>query len=605
MTNDLEINCQGSNLAREASCLSDLLLKSPDAWANSPMLGYREHETWRWLSRAEVQQRVRRVAKWLHSTGVRPGDRVGLLGHNSPEWCIADFAILRIGAVTVPAYFTDPPEAVQYVFEDANCKLLLVEPGEQQAKLDASKAPVFTFRGDASGSVERITLQGISRDTSCDDDINVEKPERDDLATLIYTSGTTGNPKGVMLTHGNLLSDVVAELDVVPVFPDDVFLSFLPVSHAFERNVGHFLPVASGACIAYAEDITTLMRDISEVQPTIMISVPRLYEKIYAGVHEKLSHAPDIKRKLFDKAQALGVENFELKQQGSSLSGGKAMIFKMLDLVVHGKLREKLGGRLRLFISGGAALHPEIARFLLAAGITVCPGYGLSETSPVITVNPERKIKPETVGPALPGVELKTDECGELLVRGPMIMRGYWNKPEETAAVLDKDGWLRTGDLVEIDADGYVRIVDRKKELMVLSNGENVPPARVEKRLAIDPCVLQAMAVGDRKPHLTALVVPDAARLGAVWRRERKCPLPESWREHADVHQWLLGRMHRRCHDLPSFMQVKDFVFVADEWTQIAGMLTPTLKFKRRKIMVRHQTEIDAMYAEESMNNAD
>ncbi len=590
-------DCPGRKYARKVECLSDLLFESPDAWANSPMLGYREHDQWHWLTRAEVQQRVRRVAAWLYNTGVRRGDRVGILGHNSPEWCIADFSILRIGAVTVPAYFTDPPEAVRYVFEDAGCKLILVEPGEQQAKLDASRAPVFILRDDTSPGQKNINLKRISRDASLDEAIDVEKPGRDDLATLIYTSGTTGNPKGVMLTHGNLLSDVKAELDVVPVFPDDVFLSFLPVSHAFERNVGHFLPVASGAGIAYAEDITTLMRDIPEVEPTIMISVPRLYEKIYAGVHEKLAHASAIKRKLFDMAQKLGAENFELKQRGSGLSSGKTLVFNVLDHLVHGKLRVKLGGRLRLFISGGAALHPEIARFLLAAGITVCPGYGLSETSPVITVNPEHKIKPSTVGPALPGVELKTDECGELLVRGPMVMQGYWNKPDETAAVLDKDGWLHTGDLVEMDADGYVRIVDRKKELMILSNGENVPPARVEKRLAIDPCVLQAMVAGDQKPYLTALLVPDEAQLNAVWRREKKRSLPQGWREHADVHQWLLERMHQCCHELPSFMQVKDFVFVADEWTQTAGMLTPTLKFKRRRILAQHQAEIDVMYA--------
>lgn len=564
------------------------------------MLGYREHEEWHWFTRAEVQQKVHRVAVWLYDTGVRPGDRVGILGRNSPEWCIADFAILRMGAVTVPAYFTDPPEAVQYVFGDAGCKLLLVDPGEQQAKLDAFGVPAFTLRGDASPSREGISLGAISRDASRDGAMDTEKPGRDDLATLIYTSGTTGNPKGVMLTHGNLLSDVAAELDVVPVFPGDLFLSFLPLSHAFERNAGHFLPVACGTRVAYAGNITTLMRDIAEVKPTIIISVPRLYEKIYAGMHEKLSHAPAITRKLFNKAQALGVENVELKQRGSRLSGGKAMLFKILDPVAHGKLRTKLGGKLRLFISGGAALHPDIARFLLAAGITVCPGYGLSETSPVITVNPEHKIRPETVGPALPGVELKMGEGGELLVRGPMVMQGYWKKPDETAAVLGTDGWLRTGDLVEMDVDGYVRIVDRKKALMVLSNGENVPPARVEKRLTIDPCVLQAMAVGDQRPYLTALVVPDAVQLDAVWRREHKRPLPEDWRKHADVHAWLLQRMYHGCHDLPSFMQVKKFVFVDVAWTQADGMLTPTLKLKRRKIMARHQVGIDAMYAKNS-----
>ncbi len=588
-------DCAGVVQAKKATCLSDLLLESPLDWADAPMLGYRERGAWRWMTRAEVQQKVRRVANWLCSIGIRNGDRVGLLGHNSPEWCIADFAILRIGAVTVPAYYTDPPGAVRYVFEDAGCRLVLAEPGEQQAKLDASGAPVFPFRGD-----QVISLAAVSCDASLEGEPDVKAPERNALATLIYTSGTTGNPKGVMLSHDNLLSDIVAELAVIPVFPDDIFLSFLPVSHAFERNVGQFLPIACGTGIAYAEDVSTLMRDITEVRPTVMISVPRLYEKIYAGVHERLAHASALKRTLFNKAQALGAEQYEQEKKGGGLSGGKATVFKLLDHLVHGKLRAMLGGRLRLFISGGAALHPDIARFLLAAGITVCPGYGLSETSPVLAVNPERRIRPGTVGPALPGVELRLADDGELLARGPMVMQGYWHRPEATAEVLEADGWLHTGDIAEIDDEGYVRIVERKKELMVLSNGENVPPARVEKLIAIDPCVLQAMVVGDRRPHMTALIVPDVNQLGAVWRRERKHPLPEDWRTNHDVHQWLLGRMHHCCRELPGFMQVKDFIFVDEEWSQADGMLTPTLKLKRRKIMARHQAEIDALYGEKA-----
>jgi len=530
----------------------------------------------------------------MHSLGIRHGDRVGLLGHNSSEWCIADFAILKVGAVTVPAYFTDPPEAVRYVFEDAGCKMVFVEPGEQQAKLDASMVPVFALRGDAG-----ITLETISADAIYDAPIDFSPVGRDDLATLIYTSGTTDDPKGVMLTHGNLLADVAAGLGGVPVFDSDTFLSFLPVSHAFERTVGHFLPIACGARIAYAEDVTTLLRDIPEVRPTVMISVPRLYEKIYAGVQDKLMHAPAIKQKLFSRAQALGIKRFELRREGGDLHGLEALSFRVLDHLVHAKLREKMGGKLRLFVSGGAALHPDIARFLLAAGLTVCPGYGLSETSPVLTVNLERRIKPETVGPALPGVELRLAEDGELLARGDMVMQGYWHKPDETAEVLDDDGWLHTGDIAEIDDEGYVRIVDRKKELLVLSNGEKVPPARVEKRLAIDPAILLAMVVGDQRSYLTALVVADEGQLGSHWQKEEGRALPSDWRRSEEVKSWLLSRMQAACHDLPSFMQVRFFVFVDDEWTQASGMLTPTLKFKRRNIMQRYQSEIDAMYVEE------
>ncbi|MDQ6986662.1 MAG: long-chain fatty acid--CoA ligase, partial [Mariprofundaceae bacterium] len=534
----------------------------------------------------------RRAARWLSSLGIRHGDRVGLLGHNSIEWCIADFAILHIGAVTVPAYFTDPPQAVRFVFDDADCKLVLVEPGEQQDKLAGLKTPMFPLRGEKG-----IHLAGVCKDAGLDSGTDVEQPKRGDLATLIYTSGTTGDPKGVMLTHGNLLADVAAGLGGVPIFPEDTLLSFLPTSHAFERTVGHFLPIACGTSIAYAEDITTLMRDIPEVKPTVMISVPRLYEKIYAGVQSKLADAPAIKRVLFARAQALGIKRFELQREGKDLQGFERLSFKILDHLVHGKLRNKLGGRLRLFISGGAALHPKIARFLLAAGLPVCPGYGLTESSPVLCVNPESRIKPETVGPALPGVELQVADDGELLARGEMIMQGYWRRPKDSAEMVDADGWLHTGDIVLMDDEGYVRIVDRKKELMVLSNGENVPPARVEKHLAIDPCIQQAMVVGNQRPHLVALVVADEPALQRYWRKEKRMALPADWRDDEQVRQWLLAHMHAACHDLASFMQVRDFVFIDDVWTQDAGMLTPTLKFKRRKIMQRYQAEIDALYA--------
>jgi len=585
-------DCTGRARAQQAACLSDLVLDAPQEWLDQPMLGWRTPQGWQWLSRAEAQQRVLRAARWMYLMGIRHGDRVGILGHNSPQWCIADFAVLHIGAVTVPAYFTDPPEAVSYVFEDAGCKLLLVEPGEQQAKLDACHVPVFPLQGHTG-----ITLETVCHDTAFDAAVDLPKAGPDDLATLIYTSGTTGNPKGVMLTHGNMLADVAAGLGGVPIFDSDTFLSFLPISHAFERTVGHFLPIACGARIAYAEDITTLLRDISEVRPTMIISVPRLYEKIYAGVRDKLTQASAIRQRLFARAQSLGIKRFELRQTGDDLHGVEALTFRILDHLAHAKLRRKLGGRLRLFISGGAALHPDVARFLLAAGLPVCPGYGLTEASPVLAVNPERRIKPETVGPALPGVELRLTEDGELLARGKMVMQGYWHKPDETNATLEADGWLHTGDIASMDDEGYVRIIDRKKELMVLSNGENVPPARVEKRLAIDPVIRQAMVIGDKRPYLTGLVVADEAGLARYWMMDQGRALPADWRDNARVHDWLLARMHAACHDLPGMMRIRNFTFVDEAWTQTSGMLTPTLKFKRQVIIQLHQAEIDAMYA--------
>ena len=466
---------------------------------------------------------------------------------------------------------------------------IFVEEGQQLHKIEGLEIPHIPFHG------KKESVQAIARDESWDNRLCSPCPDRQALATLIYTSGTTAHPKGVMLTHDNILSDVQAGLGGVPVYASDLFLSFLPLSHAFERTVGHFLPTSCGAEIAYAEDVTTLLRDMPEVHPTVMISVPRLYEKIYAGVKARMAESP-IKQWLFDHAQALGQVRFEKRQAGSDLSGFSAFAWRVLDKLVNAKLREKMGGRIRAFVSGGAALHPDIARFLLAADITVLPGYGLSETSPVLTVNLERKIKPDTVGPALPGVELKVADDGELLVRGPMLMQGYWNRPDATNEVMDDDGWLYTGDIVNIDDDGYVKIIDRKKEILVLSNGENVPPAVVEQHLTQAPFIAQAMIVGDGRDYVVALVVPDVEGLRLSWKQEQQSELPDDWRRNEQIKTWILLRMHKEEHDLASFMQVQRFAFVDGEWTQDNGFLTPTLKLKRRVIAEAHQGIIEAMY---------
>ncbi|HXH64472.1 MAG TPA: AMP-binding protein, partial [Mariprofundaceae bacterium] len=284
--------------------------------------------------------------------------------------------------------------------------------------------------------------------------------------------------------------------------------------------------------------------------------------------------------------------------QGRALRGGRAVAWGVLDRLVNAQLRRKLGGRLRLFVSGGAALNPKIARFLLSAGITVLPGYGLTEAAPVLSVNPLRRIKPDTVGPALPGVELRLSADGELLARGPMVMQGYWNRPQETAEAIDAEGWLHTGDKAVIDTDGYVRIVDRAKEIMVLSNGENVPPAVVEQHLAMDPCVLQAMIVADGRDYVAALIMPDVPMLQQYWQREQGRSLPRDWRRDAGVRDWMLGRMAAHTHDLASYMQVQRFMFVDEEWTQESGLLTPTLKLKRRLIVDLHKNDIRRLYAE-------
>lgn len=589
-----QADCPGLKRVAEATCVPDLLLQAPTEWMDKPMLRFRDAGgVWRQWSRVHVAQAVLRLSAWLEHRGIRPGDRVGILGHNCPEWLIVDFAVLRLGAVTVPAYFTDPAEAVRYVFDDADVSLVFAEQGAQEEKLRGYARPCIPLRGSEK------SVAGIVADERWEGRLSAHCPTREDLATLIYTSGTTGHPKGVMLSHGNLLADIAAGLGGVPVYPDDVFLSFLPLSHAFERTVGHFLPVASGAEIAYAEHVTTLARDMLEVRPTIMISVPRLYEKLHAGVQARLAESPVVKRRLFALAQKLGMEQFVCRQRGGKLKGWKGLLWRLLDRLAHAPIRQRLGGRLRLFISGGAALHPEIARFLLAAGVTVLPGYGLTEAAPVLTVNRASRIRPETVGQALPGVQLRCADDGELLARGAMIMQGYWRNEQATQEALDADGWLHTGDIAEIDAEGFVRIVDRKKEIMVLSNGENVPPAVIEQHLTRDPVVVQAMVVAEQRPYVGALIVPDPDALRQAWQQEMRRPLPQAWQEDGEVLRWFRQRLQWDTRDLPSFMQVHAFAFVGEEWSQANGLLTPTLKLKRHRIAERHAEEIASLFKQE------
>jgi len=364
----------------------------------------------------------------------------------------------------------------------------------------------------------------------------------------------------------------------------------------FERTVGHFAPVACGSGIAYAEDVTTLLRDIQEIKPTIMVSAPRLYEKIYSGVQEKLKNEPKIKQKLFAKTQELGKERFHASLDGNNLPFVKKIAWSILDKVVNKKLRDKMGGRIKFFVSGGAALDPKIADFLLASDIQVLCGYGLSESSPVLTTNPPSRNKPDTVGPAIPGVELKILEDGELLARGPMIMQGYWNKPKDTDQVLDSDGWLHTGDVVEIDSDGYVKIKGRKKEILVLSNGENIAPSIVEQYILKDGCVLQTMAIGDSMKYISAIVIINKDIVIQEWEKDFNSNLPDNWKESIIANEWLLTRINQNAKSIPNYARVRKIILDDCEWTQKNGMLTPTLKLKREKILKLYEQEIKILY---------
>jgi len=571
-------NPTGYRRAQQANNLSDLLFAIPDYWNNHTLLKHRAPDgTWLSLSFSQVQQAVVRLATRLEQLGIAAGDRVGLLANNGPTWCIADFAILHLGAITVPAYTTDPAATIVHQMRDADCSLIIVDPGGQQRKVsglgDIPMLPTTTASAQPS-------VASIIADHQFDVGPTRHPPDRTMLATLIYTSGTTGSSKGVMLTHGNILADVAAGSAAVSVTARDRMLSFLPLSHAFERTIGQFLAIACGCQIAYAEGITTLKRDMPATQPTIMITVPRLLEKLHGGVRQQLASKPAIVRTLFATGQRLGWLHSQRQLP--------AILWPwwwLLDRLTQRPIRNRMGGKLRLFVCGGAALDPITGQFIAAAGLPLLPGYGLSECAPVISVNRLDSVDITSVGPLLQGVEARINNHNELFIRGPMVMQGYWKQPHATAEVLDGDGWLHSGDLAHFDNKRHLHIMGRSSALIVLSNGENIAPDAIETVLLRDPYIDQIMLIGEGKPWLAALVVINHD------------PLAPYHANNNDTELWMLQRITQHMpSNLPHYAQIRGCKILAEPWSQSNGLMTATQKLKRHTIIQRHQKAIEAMY---------
>ncbi len=424
----------------------------------------------------------------------------------------------------------------------------------------------------------------------------VKKVKPDDLCGIIYTSGTTGAPKGVMLTHDNLLSNVKAARQIIRVDETDSLLSFLPLCHSFERMAGHFLAISAGATIAYAESVETVAENLGEVKPTLMTSVPRLFEKIYARVIENAEAGSPLKRKIFWWAINTGEKYVDAKFKGK-IPGFLNFKYNLATKLVFSKLHHRVGGNLRFFVSGGAPLPQEIAEFFYKAGILILEGYGLTETSPVIAVNREEKFKFGSVGPAVPGVEVKIAEDGEALTRGPHVMKGYYKNPEATTETIDKDGWLHTGDIGLLDEEGFLYITDRKKNIIVTSGGKNVTPATIENLLVTSPYIEQVMVVGDKRNYLTALIVPNFDAL--------KKYADENGIRYSDIKELLINEkiyedvdaeIQNLTKDLARFEQIKQFTLMSKEFTIEDGELTPTLKIKRKVVSEKYADIIDKMY---------
>ncbi len=565
------------------------------------------------LTRGEMRGAVEALAAALLHRGLAAGERVLVLSENRPEWGIADVAIQSVGAWTVPVYPTLTTAEIGKIAGDCEPAGAVVSTVEELEKLRAIRSSVSSLRwivvvepaGTALASGEAAWLDALSEGQRLLPELRgvlnsrLEQLRPADVATLIYTSGTTGEPKGVMLSHGNFLSNAAACLKDIPIGAEDVHLSFLPLSHVFERMAGWYLMMMAGASVAYAESLDTVTHDMIAVRPTVMLGVPRFFEKLYARVQEGLAGAPPLKRRLAAWAMRIGRRTVPYRLNRQAMPWILQLQYRIAHRLVFQKLAARLGGRLRFFVSGSAPLSKEIGEFFYAAGIIILEGYGLTETSPVIAVNRPDALRFGTVGLPLDGVEVRLADDGELLTRGPHVMQGYYRRPDETRAVM-ADGWLRTGDIARIDAEGFISITDRKKDLIKTAGGKFVAPQKLENLFVTDPYVAQAFVYGDREPYCIALIVPNLARLSA-YAREQGIAAPSDLEALVCVPElktFLWGRIQALQRELPSFEQVKGIALLAREFSQAGGELTPTMKAKRTLIAAHYQDRIQQLYAE-------
>jgi long-chain acyl-CoA synthetase len=565
------------------------------------------------ISHRSLADRVRHTAFGLRALGVGAGSRVAILSENRPEWAIADYACLLGGMPDVPIYPTLPPEQVAYILRDSGAVAIFVSTSEQAAKLRSVRAElpalqhVIVFNEDAAedGEIRIAALEAKGAATMTPDAAAQLRAEAlaiqpDQIATIIYTSGTTGEPKGAMLTHGNIASNVSAVIDLLEMVPTDSSLSFLPLSHILERMFD-YLMFAAGVSIAYVESMDTIAQNMQEVRPTFVVSVPRIYEKIHARITDTAIRAGGAKRAIFLWARAVGERWTDVVLVGRKPGMLLALEHGIADKLVFSKVRAAVGGRLRYFVSGGAPLSPEIHRFFFAAGLKILEGYGLTETSPVIAVNTPKRLTIGTVGAPIPGVEVKVAADGEILTRGPHVMKGYFNHPEATAEAIDAEGWFHTGDIGALE-DGLLRITDRKKDIIVTAGGKNIAPQPIENQVKANKYVAQAVMIGDRRKFPLILVVPNFDQL-ARWAVYKNIPSKDH-RElicnplvRAKMEREVIGGLEKFAH----FEKPKKVVLLEHDFTIDSGELTPTLKVKRRTVDRKYRAEIDAAYtAEES-----
>jgi long-chain acyl-CoA synthetase len=600
---------------RSVKTLGDLPFHIAGRFPNRAILRHSRSDGFIDTSGHDLLEHVRDLSLGLSELGLVPGDRVAVVAESRPEWCLTDLAVLTAGAVTVAVYPTLTSDQTRYILNDCGTRLTVVSDRVQVDKIAAVRAKLSGLATvvvmDADGqawpegvvTLAEVFARGRRRVATGADQGHLFKERagaiaRDALATIIYTSGTSGEPKGVMLTHGNVLCNVEAAVELLAVTDEDVALSFLPLSHAFERMV-LYTYLYGGATVTFAESAETLARDMVKVRPTLMTAVPRVFEKLHGRIQETVARGSVLRQLIFRWAVGVGRRRSATLRNGRPVGLLLGLQDRLADALVFTKIRETTGGRLRVLVSGSAPLPRTIAEFFDAVGLTIVEGYGLTEASPVLTVNPLDRSKFGSVGRALPHVELQIAEDGEILARGPNIMRGYYNRPEATRAVLDPDGWLHTGDIGTLDAEGYLTITDRKKDLIVTSVGRSVAPQPIENELRRHPIVAEAVLVGDRRKFIAALLVPDfpvlERRLAALGR-------PGGTRDalvvRADVVALFQEAVDTVNATLAPFETIKRFALIPSEFTIAGGEVTPTMKVKRGVVEERWRAVIEKLYQE-------
>lgn len=569
---------------------------------------------WEEISWNRLNGMVRDMGIFLINKNIQPGDKVALFSPNRYEWWVADLAIISVGAVNVPIYATNSAEEARYIIENSDSKMCFVGTREQMDKilqikdrlpnlgeiiifddLDKPVPGVITFQdackeGKAAKNRDEFDKRLVP--------INIE-----DVATIIYTSGTTGNPKGVMLTHKNFVSNVNQVQTIDPDFlsGDHIFLSFLPLAHSLERTAGYYCPIFLGHKVAFAESMEKLLENFGEIRPTFLISVPRIYEKIHSGITAKVAGAPPVKKALFNWAMGIAKRNLPYVCENKKRTGMFAFKYNLADKLIFSKLRAAIGmDRLHAAVSGGAPLSVSDAEFFLGMGIKVIEGFGLTETTPVTNANLPKHIKPGTVGPAVKDTNIKISEAGEILIKGPQIMKGYYKNEAATKEAFTPDGFFRTGDIGEIDKDGFLKITGRLKDIIITSSGKNISPQNIENALVASRFVEQLAVIGDNRKYLSALIVPAYTTLEA-WAKQNNITFTgrKDLISKPEVLKLFEAEIEQCMKDFAPVEQIRKFTLLETEWSQDSGELTPTMKLKRKIIIQKYGSQIESMYPPE------